>query len=115
MSKVPGSLSMASAMIRVIFAIAYGITAIYTVICLGLFRLSPLSPIVTGTRLAASSGLLWYFAAVSPLIWPKANKGDWLAALFNVGAAVSAAGSAAFLVPNDQLTLIKTTFGLMNF
>jgi len=46
---------------------------------------------------------------VIPLIWPAQAA---VAAACNVGAASVAAGSAAFLVPDDKLPLIRGTFGL---
>jgi hypothetical protein len=96
-------------LLKVGVAALYGLASLYQIIGFGLFRASPSSPIVTGTWLAAASGLLWYLASVIPLIWPDRV---FAGAACNIGAATAAAGSAAFLVPDDKLSLIRSTFGL---
>ncbi len=95
--------------LKIVTALVYGSLSFYLIIGFGLFRMSPGTPITTGTWLAAGSGLLWYFASVIPLLWPDRT---FAAAACNVGAATAAAGSAAFLVPEDKLSLIRNTFGL---
>ena len=94
---------------QIAVAVSYGFFSLYVVVGLGLFRGSPTDAIVTGTWLAAASGLMWYFASAIPLIWPDQA---FSAAACNMGAALAAAGSAAFLVPDDKLPLIRRTFGL---
>jgi hypothetical protein len=90
-------------------AVLYGVFVLYVVIGLGLFRGPSVDAIATGTWLAAASGFLWYFASVAVLIWPDRL---FIGVAGNVGAAVSAAGSAAFLVPEDKLLIVRHVFGL---
>lgn len=100
---------LAYPVLEIVVVSLYGLFSLYLVVGLGLFHASPSDPIVTGTWLAAASGLMWYFASAIPLIWPAQAA---VAAACNIGAASAAAGSAAFLVPDDKLPLIRATFGL---
>ncbi len=90
-------------------AIAYANVGFFILISAGLFRDHSVDGLVIGTWLATSSGLLWYMAAVAPIIWPTRTL---LSAAFNIGAAFCAAGSALFLVPDDRLPLVRNAFGL---
>jgi hypothetical protein len=95
--------------LEVSLAVLYGVFALYVVIGLGLFRAPSIDAIATGTWLATASGFLWYFASVAVLIWPDRLV---IAVGGNIGAAVAAAGSAAFLVPEDKLPIVRHVFGL---
>jgi hypothetical protein len=96
-------------LLKIIVAVLYGCLSLYVAIGFGLFRAWPGDTTVAGIWLAAISGLLWYCASVIPLIWPD---NAFAAAACNIGAATAAACSAAFLVPNDQLSLVRSAFGL---
>jgi hypothetical protein len=92
-----------------VIATVYGLFVFYIIIGLGLFRDVSEPALVIGTWLAVVSGGCWYLSAIIPPIWPTRLL---LAGVLSAAAAISAAGAAAFLVPDDQLASVRNAFGL---
>jgi len=100
---------LAHPLFQLALVLGYGVVGLYLIIGLCLYRASNDDAIVWGTWSAVGSGFMWYFASIVPLILPAQTI---FAAACNIAAAVFAAASAAFLVPQDKILLIRNTFGL---